>query len=566
MSKRRKGGLTNESIGICVCLGLIFLGTCIFLLSLIDGDDFPNETTDYILPVHSTNEGSTVTTVAPEVTETAEITAEVVTEVTIAETTVPQVTVLSTEKAQENISAITTTVATTKAQTTAAQIPKPKEPVIIPDFTVPEKTFTLPSPISVPEDQVTVVNVKDFGAKGDGVSNDRYYIYKAFEYAIAHLPATVYFPEGEYAFLNGGLTIKLPLGSGNLTVKGDGAEKSIIKYPDDWTTKGSWVALRIQPESTPKNTSEYLHDITITDFGVYDTDPVKHAWTVEKNGAKEETHGFDIQYTVRACIKNCMVDSVGDEAIDMVYCIDSLIIDNTVKNSPGAGSAGGAISVGDGCDNVYVIGNTVDGTIASEDKVNFGIAIEAITEPVKNITVASNDVKNIAGNGINIAAPQGSIDNVLVYDNTISYCTRGVHFSGKGEKNNILISGISISNVQTGFYLDGQNTGNTVIEYFSAEKLYNRFIHIVSPSTEGTVLRNGVARKMKMTAAYNAGNNTLFENVYFDEIGLAGNVTTPAISQYAKGGSLDLSQVYLLNCKTKKAINGARTMTDVFVD
>lgn len=103
----------------------------------------------------------------------------------------------------------------------------------------------------------TIINVKDprFGAMGDGsphiedgVDKEKEAIIKAFTYAAEHLPATIYFPKGEYVLSKGSLYINMPNGNGGLTICGDGAKQSIIKYAEDWESSGSWVALRIQPE------------------------------------------------------------------------------------------------------------------------------------------------------------------------------------------------------------------------------------------------------------------------------------------------------------------------------
>lgn len=183
-----------------------------------------------------------------------------------------------------------------------------------------------------------VVNVKDYGAIGDGETDDKTAIVNAFNYAIQNLPATVYFPEGEYGILNGGIYIDIPLGSSGLSIMGDGAEKSVIKYLDEWDNAGSWVALRLQPESTPTTEEEYLKNIVIKNLGVYDTDPLNHNWSTDKGDPDtEETHGFNIKYCINAVIENCKVDNVGDEAIDLGNCINSTIKNNIVCNSPAAG-------------------------------------------------------------------------------------------------------------------------------------------------------------------------------------------------------------------------------------
>ena len=60
------------------------------------------------------------------------------------------------------------------------------------------------------------------------------------------------------------------------------------------------------------------------------------------------------------------LDGVGDEAIDIYSCHDVVVTNNHVVGSPGAGSAGGAISIGDGSKNVVVSGTTINGTAEDE--------------------------------------------------------------------------------------------------------------------------------------------------------------------------------------------------------
>ena len=415
--------------------------------------------------------------------------------------------------------------------------------------------------VEAPE-SATVVNVKDYGAKGDGVANDRTAIYNAFEYAVNNLPATVYFPAGEYALRNGGIYIPLPLGSSGLTVKGDGADKSVIKYAEDWKTKGSWVALRIMPQSTPTTREEYIKNITIKDIGVYDTDPINHAWNIEKgNELTEETHGLDIQYCIGATVRNCKISNVGDEAIDMVFCIDSTVSNNIVLNSPAAGKSGGAISIGDGSENVLVENNTVDGSIP--EKNNFGIAIEALSNPVKNVQIRNNTVKNISGNAFNFGAPKGTIDNVILYNNKISNCTKALHFLGNGKKSNVKIIKTEILTVKIGLSVEGLQNENVTLENFNMDQVINRAVFIKAGNN--IVVKNGVMTNLQRDAIWNSAANTLIQNIKIDTVGTTVN-TSPAIFQFVKGGNISLENVTVANCKSKVAIKSAQNITNVSVE
>ena len=338
-----------------------------------------------------------------------------------------------------------------------------------------EQTFKIPHAGGGVGKATDSVNVKDFGAKGDGVANDQPAIEAAFAYAVEHLPCEVYFPKGEYGILRGGITVNVPKGDGGLTIRGDGKNLSKIKYLEDWETAGTWYAVRIQPlgkeTAPPSDISEYLHDIIIRDIGVYDTDPLAHCWHTDKGDPNtEETHGFDIQYCVRATVRDCLIENVGDEAIDICFCEDVIVANNNVVGSPAAGSSGGAISIGDGSKNVIVEGNTVRKTRADESetvlKRNFGIAVEAIDHPVEKVVIANNVISDINGNGINIGTPGGTITDVTISDNIISDVTNnGIMLSSTNDHINIRIVNNTIRNCGgDGIGNDGDVNGSLFVE------------------------------------------------------------------------------------------------------
>lgn len=422
------------------------------------------------------------------------------------------------------------------------------------------------------EPESVVLNVKDFGAVGDGKTDDEAAIWATFEsalmdYMIKDIPVTVYFPEGQYGLKNGGLYVYLPRGAGNLTVKGDGADKSTIVYLEEWTNSGSWVALRIYPRITPTSVDEYLHDITIQDLGVYDTNPVAHAWHKDKGDPDtEETHGFNIQHCVRATIKNCKVDSVGDEAIDMSHCIDSVMRDNLVVNSPGAGSAGGAISVGDGSKNVLITNNTVIGSIDDPNKINWAIAVEALTEHVEDVTIIDNQIQDIAGWGINLGAPNGTMTDIVIHSNTIYHCRDGgIRLNGKGTATNTQIYDNTIEQTRYGIFLDGSNKVGTWIEDCTIENVSGYAVSIGSVGQRDTVVQDVTIRNAKWRAFYNAGVNTTVDRLFVDGSGTAGNVTDSAVIQYTGGGDCTISNSVFLNCRNKRGIQGVAKVINTYI-
>ena len=81
-----------------------------------------------------------------------------------------------------------------------------------------------------------IFNVKDFGAVGDGLTDDRLAIQAAVNAARAAGGGEVYIPVGIYAVTGAG---KSSLGAiqlyDNITVYGDGMGQSVVKVKDGWS-------------------------------------------------------------------------------------------------------------------------------------------------------------------------------------------------------------------------------------------------------------------------------------------------------------------------------------------
>lgn len=421
-----------------------------------------------------------------------------------------------------------------------------------------------------------IVNVKDFGAVGDGVTDDRAAIMSAFDYAVSNyasesIPVTVYFPEGEYGLLNGGMYIKMPYGSGNLTVKGDGADKSTIVYLEEWDNNGSWVAIRLQLAKTPSSEEDYLHDIVIQNLGVYDTDPEKHAWHTDKGDpSTEETHGFNIQHCVRATIKNCKTVDVGDECFDLSHCIDSVITENVVIKNRITGKGGGSISVGDGSKNVTITNNLVVFDTEDSSVSHYGIAVEALEEHIADIIIADNTLQNLNGYGINIGAPAGTIENVLVQTNNITDChAGGIRLMGSGQTDDVQLLDNVIHNTEIGIYLEGGHKDRTVIDGCTIDGVSSHGVKINSPSSNDTIISNSTIRNSQYRAVYNAGTNTKIDRVLIDGVGLSGGVTEGAISQYKPGGTstsgCEILNTVILNCQNKYGTQNVQTVRNTWI-
>lgn len=431
------------------------------------------------------------------------------------------------------------------------------------------------------------INVLDHGAVGDGVTDDRPAIVAAFEKAKTMLPCEVYFPAGTYGISNG-ITVTMEYGTGGLRVRGAGWDVTTIKYLESYNPDqpgNQWYALRIWPVGMPKvkpaNEEEYLHDISITDLCVYDTDPIAHAWNTAKGDTKtEETHGFDIQFCKCVSVTDCKIDSVGDEGIDICYCHDAVVANNHLLNSPGAGTSGGAISIGDGCKGVMVSGNTVNGSAPDEvlvdgtvlTKNNFGIAVESLLAPVENVVISGNIVSNVRGNGINFAATNsGSIvTNLLIHHNALVGCYRGVRGMGAFDREGIRIDENIIADCsEEAIYVDGNAVDNST-GVRDVAVCGNTFRNIggsyairSSSSISRQIFVNNTFENLAQKAMYLSGDITL-RDCLFKDVCMQARDDQAVVMLYA--GSLSVYSCRLVNVLSKAGIQGASVVENTHIE
>lgn len=430
------------------------------------------------------------------------------------------------------------------------------------------------------------VNVRDCGAVGDGVTDDRAAIIAAFDKAKTMLPCEVYFPAGVYGISNG-ITVELPYGSGGLRVCGAGRDITQIKYLESYNPRqvgNMWYAIRIwpigMPDTKPPTDGDYLYDISITGLSVYDTDPCAHAIHPNKGDkSKEETHGFDLQYIRRVSVTDCNLLYVGDEAIDICGCYDVIVMNNHIEGSPAAGTAGGAISIGDGCKGVVVSGNTVNGSAPNEvlengtviSKNNFGIAVESLFIPVTDVTIFGNVVTNIQGHGINLGATNegSSLTNIIVSNNIIDGCRIGIDDEGTHPKQGIQICDNIISNTRTdgGDYghairfntglVDVVVTGNTIKNIAGAFAIRS----IEGKSTQ--IYANNLLDGLNDAVFYGSGNITIRDCV-IKNTGLVTRGTSGAI--ICTTGNLEVSNCTMKAIANSKGIVGATSVENTDIE
>ena len=430
------------------------------------------------------------------------------------------------------------------------------------------------------------ISVRDYGAVGDGVADDRQAIIDAFTAAKSMLPCEVYFPAGTYGISNG-ITVDMAYGTGGLLVRGAGRDITQIKYLDSYDPDqlgNMWYAIRIwpvgMPNAKPAAADDYLHDISITGLSVFDPDPCAHAWHPSKGDpSKEETHGFDLQYIKRVSVTDCNLLYVGDEAIDICSCHDVIVMNNHIEGCPAAGTAGGAISIGDGCKGVVVSGNTVNGSAPDETlddgtvlaKNNFGIAVESLHTPVVDVTITGNVVTNMQGHGINLGATNAGsgLTNIIIANNVIDHCRIGIDDEGTHPKQGIKICDNLITNTYndtggaghairfTQGLIDVVVTGNTIKNIAGDRAI--RAIEANSTQVYANNLLDGLAGGV----FYVSGDITIRDCV----IKNAGTVTRGTDGAIVcTTGVLSVANCTLINIENAKGIVGATSVENTDIE
>jgi hypothetical protein len=431
------------------------------------------------------------------------------------------------------------------------------------------------------------VSVRDYGAVGDGVADDRQAIIDAFTAAKSMLPCEVYFPAGTYGISNG-ITVDMAYGTGGLLVRGAGRDITQIKYLDSYNPDqlgNMWYAIRIwpvgMPDNKPPTDGDYLHDISITGLTVFDPDPCAHAWHPSKGDPnKEETHGFDLQYIKRVSVTDCNLLYVGDEAIDICGCYDVIVMNNHVEGCPAAGTAGGAISIGDGCKGVIVSGNTVNGSAPDETlddgtvikKNNFGIAVESLFIPVEDVTITGNVVTNIQGHGINLGATNAgsALTNIIISNNVIDGCRIGIDDEGNNPKQGIKICDNLITNTynDTGdaghairfvqSLVDVVVTGNTI------KNIAGEYAIRAAASNSTQVYADNLIDGLDNAVYFGSGGDITIKDCIIKNTGRVTYGTTGAI--ICTSGDLKVANCTLKNVCNKKGIVGATSVENTDIE
>ena len=435
------------------------------------------------------------------------------------------------------------------------------------------------------------INVRDMGAVGDGVTDDRAAILAAFDKAKTMLPCEVYFPAGTYGISNG-MYIEMPFGFGGLRVCGAGRDVTTIRYLDSYAenTNKIWYAIRLwfgagadSKPIVPATEEDWMHDVSFVGLTVYDPNPCANASHPSKgDSAKEETHGIDIMYCKRVAVTDCQFITVGDEAINLDACHDAVVANNHLVGCPGAGEGGGAIAICSGCVGVTVTGNTINSSAPDEvledgtviQKHSAGIEVESMVSPVRDVVIANNTILNVQGSGIGMYAGSNgcAVYNVTIAHNVITGCNVGIEDSGNYPKVGVIISNNNVSDCRKlhgangkGISLEGAHTdvvvrGNTIR---NAEAVG---IYVAAGADDSVVIENNIIKDVGNGAVYLAGGEFVIRDCTMTNTGLdSTNPGTGAVYCYGT----PIIRVYgcrLTGVRQAKGIVSATEVEDTFIE
>lgn len=310
---------------------------------------------------------------------------------------------------------------------------------------------------------MAIFNVKDYGASGNGTTNDSLAIGRALAAAYAAGGGQVYLPEGTY-MISGGGGIRGPVLSlhDNISLVGDGAGLSTLKLPN-WAAAGATSFLAADGA---QNVS--ISNLTLDGNRDYNNGTLVGWYSSTATGVKIDGVEFknfsgpalklsgwaglgprDIEISNSSIHDN----STGVEALNMV---DGVLHNNAVYNNGLGLNVGGQVTLTDNLvydNNLGGIAVQGSGTTISGGSVHDN-ALNGIKVTGSNYSISDVDIHDNQGSGIYLnGATSGNISGSKVHDNAQGGAAAEIELTGSGtlaSANNVIshntITGSDLSN------------------------------------------------------------------------------------------------------------------------
>jgi len=278
-------------------------------------------------------------------------------------------------------------------------------------------------------DSPVTVNVKSFGAAGDGIIDDSAAIQKAID-SLSLTGGTVFLPAGTYRIGTGvldnesGLYVSLQIGS-FVNLLGEGAGKSIMKVdPHVSSTSNRFLInnkpgdsnisisrLTIDTANTPLSNASGagLSFVNATNIAIED---------VEFKNIKREA--IDLVSVSNFTIRNNVVYNIWT-GISLIDCSDGDVVNNTITSTGGDGILVQAEADGS-CTDLHIKSNNID-------RVNdTAVDIDTHTRRAyhENIIVSGNIIENNLASAKSVGIRASHSSNVMISNNIIKDTSIGI--------------------------------------------------------------------------------------------------------------------------------------------
>ena len=360
-----------------------------------------------------------------------------------------------------------------------------------------------------------IFNVKDYGAKGDGTTNDTQAIQSAVNAAHAAGGGSVYIPAGTYI-----VTGQSSASSGaimlydNITVFGDGMGASTVKLKDGWSNSVTGI---FRDQSGVQNHDIGMHDLTI-DGNRANTTGKTDGWfngvspglpgtdtniTLDHVEVKNcSGYGFDPhEETTNLSITNCVSHGNALDGFTLDFQIGAHLSNDTAYDNGRHGFNIVTSSHDDTLTNCIAYGNGGQGVMVQRGSDNIPVPY--------NITITGGSLYNNVGDGVQInKADRVTVNGVDIHDNA----RQGVRIMGSTGSiienchihHNSQLKNLSYTEIRIEAYdetagvsgriytTSGTQIINNTIDDAGAVRAASSVFEVADGSTDGTRVANNI--------------------------------------------------------------------------